>query len=107
MQLRNKTSLDDALDVFAIHGIGGIVGAVGTGIFATSVGLIYGKTDAFLENIIAVVATMVYSLVVTLVILKILDVIPGLALRSSESEEDNGLDISDHGERAYVADGAD
>ena len=71
VQLRNKTSLDDALDVFAIHGIGGIVGAVGTGIFATSVGLIYGKTDAFIENIIAVVATMVYSLVATLLILKI------------------------------------
>ena len=107
VQLRNKTSLDDALDVFAIHGIGGIVGAVGTGIFATSVGLIYGKTDAFIENIIAVVATMVYSLVATLLILKILDVIPGLGLRSTESDEDNGLDISDHGERAYVADGAD
>jgi Amt family ammonium transporter len=107
VQLRNKTSLDDALDVFAIHGIGGIVGAVGTGIFATGVGLIYGKTDAFIENIIAVVATMVYSLVATLLILKILDVIPGLGLRSTESDEDNGLDISDHGERAYVADGAD
>jgi Amt family ammonium transporter len=107
VQLRNKTSLDDALDVFAIHGIGGIVGAVGTGIFATSVGLIYGKTDAFIENIIAVLATMIYSLVVSLLILKILDVIPGLGLRSSESDEDNGLDISDHGERAYVADGAD
>ena len=107
VQLRNKTSLDDALDVFAIHGIGGIVGAVGTGVFATSVGLIYGKTDAFIENIIAVVATMVYSLVATLLILKILDVIPGLGLRSTESDEDNGLDISDHGERAYVADGAD
>lgn len=50
---------------------------------------------------------MVYSLVVTLILLKALDIIPGLGLRSTESEEDLGLDVSDHGERGYVADGAD
>jgi ammonia channel protein AmtB len=50
---------------------------------------------------------MAYSLIVTIIILKFLDLIPGLGLRSSEIDEDKGLDISDHGERAYVADGAD
>ena len=50
---------------------------------------------------------MVYSLVVTLILLKALDIIPGLGLRSTESEEDLGLDVRDHGERGYVADGAD
>ena len=50
---------------------------------------------------------IVTSLVVTLILLKALDIIPGLGLRSTESEEDQGLDVSDHGERGYVADGAD
>ena len=54
-----------------------------------------------------IIATFVYSLVVSLIILKILDVIPGLGLRSTESEEAAGLDISDHGERAFIEDGAD
>ena len=60
-----------------------------------------------IENIIMIVATFVYSLVASLIILKILDVIPGLGLRSTELEEDAGLDISDHGERAFIEDGAD
>ena len=54
-----------------------------------------------IENLILIVATVVYSLVATLVILKVLDIIPGLGLRSTETEEDEGLDVSDHGENAY------
>ena len=53
------------------------------------------------------VATIAYSGLLTFVILKVLDVVPGLGLRAPESEEDAGLDISLHGERAYVSDGAD
>ena len=109
---KNKVNLDDALDVFAVHGLGGIVGIIGTGIFATekvggAKGLIEGSSSLLIENITMIVATFVYSLVVSLIILKILDVIPGLGLRSTESEEDAGLDISDHGERAFIEDGAD
>ena len=106
------SSLDDALDVFAVHGIGGIVGALLTGVFAIEViggtaGLIEGNMSVMGPQIIAVVATIIYSLVVSLIILKILDIIPGLGLRVSEQEEDAGLDISSHGERSYTQDGAD
>jgi len=104
---KSKVNLDDALDVFAVHGIGGIVGLIGTGIFATNGGLINGSSDLLVENFIMIVSTVVYSLIVSIVILKILDMIPGLGLRSEENEEDQGLDLSDHSERGYVADGAD
>ena len=104
--------LDDALDVFAVHGLGGIIGALLTGVFAVeaiggTAGVIEGNAGIMGIQIIGVVATLVYSLVVTLAILFILDKIPGLGLRVSETEEDNGLDISAHGERAFVRDGAD
>ena len=104
---KHKVNLDDALDVFAVHGLGGMVGLIGTGIFAAEAiggtkGLIEGSSTLLIENIILIVATFAYSLIATLIILKILDVIPGLGLRSTESEEDEGLDISDHGERAFV-----
>jgi len=58
-------------------------------------------------NVVATLSTIVYSFVVTFIILKILDVIPGLGLRADEADEDAGLDVSLHGERAYVGDGAD
>ena len=104
---KSKVNLDDALDVFAVHGIGGIVGLIGTGIFATNGGLINGSSELLVENFIMIVSTVAYSLIVSIVILKILDMIPGLGLRSEENEEDQGLDLSDHSERGYVADGAD
>ena len=113
VQMRPKIGLDDALDVFAVHGIGGIWGALATGIFAVAAiggtsGLIEdGNVDQMLTQIIAVVATLLYSGIVSLVILKVLDMIPGLGLRVSEADEDQGLDISAHGERAFVTDGAD
>ena len=110
--LRNKTKLDDALDVFAVHGIGGIWGAMATGIFAIAAiggtdGAIDGNAGQLGTQAIAVGATFAYSLGVTLGILKILDLIPGLGLRISERDEDEGLDLTAHGERAYIRDGAD
>ena len=110
--LRTKVEIDDALEVFAVHGIGGIWGAIATGIFAVAAiggtaGLIDGNAGQMVTQVIAVVATMVYSFVVTLVILKVLDLIPGLGIRVSGDEEDMGLDLSAHGERAFVSDGAD
>jgi len=104
---KNLFSLDDALDVFAVHGLGGLLGLIGAGIFATEGGLINGSSELLINNLILIVSTFAYSIVATFVILKVLDVIPGLGLRSSQEDEDKGLDISDHGERAYVADGAD
>ena len=104
--------VDDALEVFAIHGVGGIWGAIATGIFAVAAiggtaGAIDGNAGQLVTQVIAVVATMVYSFVVTLVILKVLDLIPGLGIRVPNDAEDTGLDLSAHGERAFVSDGAD
>ena len=112
VELIHKTSLDDALDVFAVHGVGGIWGAIATGIFAIesiggTAGLIEGNPGVMGPQIIAVVVTIAYSLIVTLIILKVLDIIPGLGLRVTEQEENEGLDISSHGERSYIQDGAD
>ncbi len=110
--LRTRVQIDDALEVFAVHGVGGIWGAIATGIFAVSAiggtaGAIDGNAGQLVTQLLAVVATMAYSFIVTLVILKVLDLIPGLGLRVSPAAEDVGLDISAHGERAFVSDGAD
>ena len=98
---KDKLRFDDALDVFAVHGVGGMVGLLGCGIFAKEIGLIEGESALLMDNIVLIVSTFVYALVATFVLLKILDVIPGLGLRSTESEEDAGLDTSDHGEAGY------
>ena len=112
VEIINKTGLDDALDVFAVHGVGGIIGALLTGVFAVEAiggtpGLLEGNAAVMAAQFIAVGATLVYSLVVTLAILFILDKIPGLGLRVGDRDEDEGLDISSHGPRAHVRDGAD
>jgi len=108
VRFRYKFGFDDALEVMAVHGIGGIWGALATGIFAVGgIGLIDGNARVLGYNAIAVVSTIGYSFIVTFVILKVLDVIPGLGLRAEDVEEDGGLDIALHGERAYVGDGAD
>lgn len=110
--LRPKTGLDDSLDVFAVHGVGGMWGSIATGIFAAEAiggkaGLLEGNAEQVGIQIIGVLATLVYSGVVTLIILKVLDFVPGLGLRPAETSEAQGLDITAHGERAYVQDGAD
>ena len=110
--LRAKTNLDDALEVAAVHGMGGLWGALATGIFAVeaiggTAGLIEGNAEIMGTQVIAVLATIGYSLVVTAIILKVLDLIPGLGLRAPETTEDQGLDLAMHGERGYVSDGAD
>ena len=108
VRIRHKFGFDDALEVMAVHGIGGIWGALATGIFAIGgIGLIDGDATVLGYNAVAVLATIAYSFIVTFIILKILDVIPGLGLRADEADEDAGLDIALHGERAYVGDGAD
>ena len=110
--IRPKLGLDDALDVFAVHGIGGIWGALATGIFTVEAfagvkGLVEGNIEQLGIQAVGVGATIAYSFIVSLIILFALDKIPGLGLRISEREEDEGLDLVSHGERAYVRDGAD
>ncbi len=110
--LRTKLRFDDALEVVAVHGVGGLWGALATGIFAVGIiggtnGLIEGNGEIMWIQIRAIGATAGYSLVATAIILKVLDIIPGLGLRVSDTDEDQGLDLTSHGERAYVSDGAD
>lgn len=109
VRLRIKLGVDDSLDVVGVHGVGGAWGAVATGIFATATitggaeGLIHGGTGQFVDQLIGIGATLAYSLVVTYVLLKVLDMLFGL--RVSEEAEIMGLDVSEHGERAYLLDG--
>ena len=88
-----------------------IWGALATGIFAVAAiggtaGLIEGNGGQMLTQLVAVVTTGAWSFIVTLIILKVLDLIPGLGIRIEETEEDEGMDLSAHGERAMVGDGA-
>jgi Amt family ammonium transporter len=107
LYLRNKhTLIDDSLDVFACHGVGGITGALLTGIFAEkainvggSNGLLFGNPNQFIVQLIAVVIVAVYSFTLTVIILKILDKFIGL--RVSPKEEKQGLDLATHGETGY------
>lgn len=97
--------LDESCDAWAVHGMGGLWGAVATGIFATAsvnnyTGLIYGNFHQFEVQIIAAGASVIYAFVMTLVLAKIVDSVMGL--RVTEDEEYVGLDISQHGEKAYA-----
>ena len=108
VRIRNRFRFDDALDVFAVHGVGGIWGALATAVFAVGgIGVIDGEFGLLWANARAVLAVTGYSLAATFVILKVLDAMPGFGLRANGEEENLGLDLSHHGERAYVADGAD
>ena len=103
----NKVQIDDTLDVWAAHGIGGLIGALLTGIFAEKIingaganGLLFGNPKQLLIQIIAVAAAAIYSFVATWVILKIL-VAFKMPLRVTSSEEVQGLDLAVHGEAGY------
>jgi len=109
VMLKGKIGYDDALDAFGIHGVGGALGAVLTGVFASALwggtdGLIGGNSQLFVENIVGVLAAAAYSVVLTFVILKILDAT--LGLRVSGDEESEGLDTNLHGEEGYHMGGA-
>jgi Amt family ammonium transporter len=110
VQARHLLHLDDSLDVVGVHGVGGAWGMLATGLFATVAvnaaganGLIHGGAGLFGAQALAVGVTLGYSLIGTLVILYVLDLLFGL--RVSEEEEKVGLDLSQHGERAYVYQG--
>jgi Amt family ammonium transporter len=104
--IKERFGVDDALDVVGVHGVGGTWGAIATGLFATVAinagganGLLYGNPQQLLTQVIAVVASWVYSVVMTFVILKAIDAVIGV--RVPESEEVLGLDSTQHGEIAY------
>ncbi|HPT38226.1 MAG TPA: ammonium transporter, partial [Methanothrix sp.] len=97
--------LDESCDAWAVHGMGGLWGAIATGIFATSsvnsfTGLIYGNVHQFTVQIMAACASVVYAFVMTYILARIVDSVMGL--RVTEEEEYVGLDISQHGEKAYA-----
>lgn len=105
--LKPKFGYDDALDAFGVHCIGGIWGALATGLFATKKvnpagadGLFYGNPQQFIIQLKAVLVTLVYSFVVTFIIYKIVDAIMGV--RVTQEEEVMGLDLTQHNERAYT-----
>ena len=106
VEWRTRTSIDDTLDVFPCHGVGGMVGMLLTGVFAhrnvnpantTGDGLFFGHTHLFFVQCIALVAASVFSFFGSLLLLKITDMIS--PLRVSKEEETIGLDISQHGEK--------
>jgi Amt family ammonium transporter len=106
MNLRGKFDIDDSLDVLACHGIGGIWGAIATGLFAEKAinasganGLFYGNANLLGAQLIAVLVTIIYSFIGTAVVLYILKFTIGL--RVAPEEEKQGLDLSQHGEEAY------
>jgi Amt family ammonium transporter len=102
--LRERLRIDDALDVFAVHGVGGTLGAVATGVFAVAAvggvsGAIEGNVGQVGIQLIAVVATYLFAGTATFVIVKVVDLV--LGIRVSKPEEEVGLDLAVHGEVAY------
>lgn len=105
--LKHKLGYDDALDVVGVHGVGGTFGALATGLFASKLvndagnnGLFFGNPALFGIQAVAVGVTLVYSFLVTLIILKVLDWTMGL--RVEQEDEQAGLDLSQHSEMGYT-----
>ena len=105
---RARTGLDDSLDVVAAHGVGGTVGALLTGVFAskawngTADGLLYGNPGQLAIQAVGVVATIAYSAVASYLLLKLINLV--VPLKAAMKEEGLGLDVSQHGEEAYADD---
>ena len=98
-KLKSALGYDDALDVFGIHAFGGAIGAVLTGVFATKAigGEVEGGFDQVKLQLLGVAVTVIYTTVVTYIILKVVNLIT--PLRASDTEEREGLDLSQHGEQ--------
>lgn len=106
--LKQKMGYDDSLDAFGVHGVGGTLGAVLTGVFATRnimggelIGLYEGGgVTLLIGQVVAVLVTIGFSVVATMILLKLIDVVIGL--RVTQESEIRGLDISEHGEEGYI-----
>ncbi|MBF2027994.1 MAG: ammonium transporter [Oscillatoriales cyanobacterium C42_A2020_001] len=107
VNIKAKLQFDDSLDTFPIHGVGGTIGAILTGVFATKAvnsavthqGLAFGEFHLFLENILGVIVAYIVAALGTFVILKLLSLF--MELRVASDIEDEGLDLHEHGEEAY------
>ena len=106
IRLRDRRKLDESLDVWACHGLASTWGMIATGLFATvevnaagANGLFYGHPGQLAIQLLAIVVTMAFTFGVTFVVAKLLDW--SIGLRVTTMEEEVGLDISAHGERAY------
>jgi Amt family ammonium transporter len=105
--VKHKFGYDDSLDAFGIHGIGGMLGAIATGLFACKAinpagadGLFYGNPKQLAIQLLAVGVTAAYAFIATWIIFKLVDKFIGV--RVSEKEEAMGLDLTQHNERAYT-----
>jgi len=94
--IKTKSTLDDTLDVFPCHGLGGIVGMIMTSIFAKDVGLVYGQTKTFYAHLLGLVIVSVFAFGGSYILYKVTDLIQ--TLRVSHEDEYLGLDLSQHGE---------
>ncbi|MGA7370955.1 MAG: ammonium transporter [Nitrososphaeraceae archaeon] len=105
---KNRRKWDDALDTWAVHGIGGLAGALLTGIFAQTMytdiadGLAFGNPEQLLNNAIGAFAALAWAVGITALIIKVMDLVWPGGIRVTPKEEEVGLDLSQHGERAYV-----
>jgi Amt family ammonium transporter len=102
----SRTKLDDSLDVFACHGVSGVWGALATGLFATTAinaaggnGLFYGNPHQLMVQVLAVAASASYAFVGSFILLKLIGVF--IPVRVTQAEEEEGLDVTQHGEEAY------
>jgi Amt family ammonium transporter len=105
--MKSKLGYDDSLDAFGVHGVGGILGSLFVGIFATKTvnsagadGLLYGNAQQLLTQAIGVGVTIVYTIAATVAIYKLVEFLTGVRVKSHD--EDIGLDLSQHRERAYT-----
>jgi ammonium transporter, Amt family len=105
--VKPRLGYDDSLDAFGVHGIGGMWGALATGLFASKLvnpdaanGLFFGNPKQFLVQVVAVAVTLVYSFVGTLILYKVVDWVVGM--RVTEKDEIIGLDLTQHNENAYT-----
>lgn len=99
---KTKSTLDDTLDVFPCHGVGGMVGMVLTGVFAKDVGLVYGEWRTFTVHIIALVVVTLFAFVGSWVLYRLVDLL--WPMRVAADAEEEGLDLSQHDEQAACAD---
>ncbi len=98
VRFKSKTNIDDTLDVFPCHGLGGIVGMLLTGVFAKDVGLIYGDSTTFLYHLLALVIVSVFTFGGSYLLYRVTDLI--LPMRVTAEQEEKGLDLTQHGEEA-------
>lgn len=106
VHMKNKMGWDDALDVWGVHGAGGATGIILLGVFASKAmngagadGLLAGNAAFFLHQVIAVVCACVYAFVFTYIMLALINRVT--KVRVADTDEDAGLDASQHGEKAY------